>query len=272
MATICIPLAEDAGTSSVTTRFTTEHAFDNSWLQTQGFPGLQNQTPKGIAPVTTYLYRPRYWDPLFRLELVSTKYLIKLREHVCFRNCMARDLGLAEGDYGNHTAVEEFVQGIENDFKTVLILEYLPASLILLKRRMCWTFYDILYTIGRHSRNKKYGLKAPITDKMKSTFYEHNYADVLLYTRFNESFHRQTSQESADFQEEVDHFMRVNSDVSKYCHSSKTRKGKGNFVVKKSRWNDAFSVGKELCVRLRQDRKYWDKLLRPRYQQTGTKI
>ncbi|XP_035691203.1 galactosylceramide sulfotransferase-like isoform X2 [Branchiostoma floridae] len=236
----------------------------------KGFPGLAKQTPKGIAPVTTYLDRPKYWDPLFKVELVSpNKPLALMREHVCVRNCMARDLGLAERDYDNHTAVEEFVRGIENDFKTMLILEYLPESLILLKRRMCWTLRDIIYTTGRHSRNVKYTFKASITDKMKSTFYEHNYADVLLYTRFNESFHRQISQESADFQEEVNHFRRVISDVSKYCLSSKTRKG--NFVVEKSRWNDAFSVGSLLCVQLREHRTYWDKFLRLRYRQTGYK-
>ncbi|XP_035660634.1 galactosylceramide sulfotransferase-like [Branchiostoma floridae] len=202
----------------------------------KGFPGLQNETPKGIAPVITYLDRPRYWDPLFKLKSVSTKTwnnMVLLREHVCFRNCMSRDLGLAEGDYSNHTAVEEFVRGIENDFKTMLILEYLPASLILLKRRMCWTFYDILYITGPHSRNQKYRLKAPITDEMKRTFYEHNYADLVLYTRFNESLHRQISQESADFQEEVNHFKHVNSNVSKYCHS-KTRQEKGDFLLGKA--------------------------------------
>ncbi|XP_066266121.1 galactosylceramide sulfotransferase-like [Branchiostoma lanceolatum] len=240
----------------------------------KGFPGLEKQTPKGIAPVTTYLAKPMYWDPLFKFKPFfsvkkrTSEFLVKAKEHFCFRNCMSRDLGFSEKDYDNNTAVEEFVRGIENDFTTVLIIEYLPASLILLKRRMCWTFYDILY--GHHPRRQRYKLKTPITDDMKSTFYQHNYADLMLYTRFNESFQRQISQEGADFQDEVSHFMRINKDVGSFCRSKK-RQGKGKMIVKKSKWNDAFSLGKSLCSRYVRNRQYWDALLRSRYQHTQNK-
>ncbi|XP_019630697.1 PREDICTED: galactose-3-O-sulfotransferase 3-like [Branchiostoma belcheri] len=227
------------------------------------FPGLAKKTPKGHAHFTTYLARPTYWDPRYKPPKE-----VRLREHVCFRNCMARDLGLAARDYDNHTTVEEFVRGIENDFKIMLILEYLPESLVLLKRRMCWTFYDILYTSeGGHARLQKYRGRADVTDEMKHTFYQHNYADVLLYTRFNESFHKQISQEGSDFQEEVRQFTEVNKDVNEYCRS-KERQGKGNMVVEKSKWNDAFSVGISLCRQYGQARRYWDNLLRLKYRHT----
>ncbi|XP_019625499.1 PREDICTED: galactose-3-O-sulfotransferase 3-like [Branchiostoma belcheri] len=219
------------------------------------FPGLKQKTRRRNAYVTTYLSRPSYWDPLYR---------DKTSFHACARNCMSRDLGLAERHYDNRTAVQEFVRGIENDFQTVLILEHLPASLVLLKRRMCWTFRDILYTSAGNARVQKYRRKARITDTMKRAFYQHNYADALLYNRFKESLQKQIRQEGPDFQEEVNHFTRVNHDVDSYCRSAKRQQG-GNLVVEKSRWNEAFSLNKLFCARYAQVRRYWEKLLRSRY-------
>ncbi|XP_066284143.1 galactosylceramide sulfotransferase-like [Branchiostoma lanceolatum] len=224
------------------------------------FSGLKEKTPRGTPYVTTYLKNATYWDPKYKVPKS-----LKHREHYCFRNCMARDLGLQEHEYENHTAVQEFVRGIENDFSTVLILEHLPASLVLLKRRMCWTLYNILYTMGVHTRRQRYKREAPITDAMKRAFYKHNYADVMLYTRFNDSFHKQISQEGADFFEEVKHFVQVNHAVMRYCKSGKRKQGK--MTVKASRWDEAFSVDQTLCSLYGKKRPYFDKLLRRAYRQ-----
>ncbi|KAI8511687.1 hypothetical protein Bbelb_107870 [Branchiostoma belcheri] len=223
------------------------------------FSGLKEKTRKGTALFTTYLTNPAYWDPKYKVPL-SPKH----REHYCFRNCMARDLGLKESDYENSTAVEEFVEGIENDFSTVMILEQLPASLVLLKRRMCWTLYNILYTMGVHTRRQRYKRDVPITREMEHAFYQHNNADVMLYKRFNESFHQQVSQEGDDFFGEVKHFVHVNHAVSRYCKMKKRDK-QGKMTVKPSRWNEAFSVGQELCGVYGKKRQFFDKLLRRAY-------
>ncbi|XP_066292584.1 galactosylceramide sulfotransferase-like [Branchiostoma lanceolatum] len=227
-----------------------ESAFKYFHLQRR-FPGLEKQTRHGTPPVVTYLTRPGYWDPRYRQpKRISDK------EHFCFRNCMARDLGLKEKDYDNHTAVQEFVQGIENDFTTVLILEYLSESLVLLKRRMCWTFHDILYTYGRSSRKQRYKRKAHVTRAMKDRFYKRNYADVMLYTRFKDSLQRQIKEEGADFRQEVMHFKRVNKDVGRYCHAKKKKRPE-KIVVPKSKWSDAFFVDRPFCGRYGKSRKYW---------------
>ncbi|XP_066292257.1 galactosylceramide sulfotransferase-like isoform X2 [Branchiostoma lanceolatum] len=233
-----------------------QSAFKYFHLQRR-FPGLKEQTRHGTSPVVTYLTRPQYWDPLYRQPIGN-------KEHYCFRNCMARDLGLKEKDYDNHTAVQEFVQGIENDFTTVLILEYLSESLVLLKRRMCWTFHDILYTYGRSSRKQRYKRNPPITGAMKDRFYNRNYADVLLYTRFKESLQRQIKEGGAKFRKEVKHFKRVNKHVGRYCNSKK-KKRPGKMVVPKSRWNGAFSVDRPFCGRYGKSRKYWHQRLQSAY-------
>ncbi|CAH1244787.1 GAL3ST1 [Branchiostoma lanceolatum] len=225
------------------------------------FPGLQKQTPRGVAYVTTYLKRPGYWDTHYQQPPTPDG-----REHRCLRNCLGRDLGLSEKHYDNNTAVQEFIQGIENDFTTVLILEYLPESLVLLKRRMCWTLYDILYAHGTHSRKQRYKGKEVVTGAMKDGFYKHNKADVMLYTRFNDSLHRQISQEGTDFLEEVKHFKRTNDNVLGFCQSKKWRRQR-NLIVEKSKWNDAFSVnvGNSFCKLYDKDRKYWHLKLKSAY-------
>eukprot|EP00058_Branchiostoma_floridae_P021069 XP_002606559.1 hypothetical protein BRAFLDRAFT_131978 [Branchiostoma floridae] len=161
-----------------------QSAFHYFKLQTR-FPGMENETANGTAHVTTYLKNPSFWDPRFKPPDNEID-----RENFCFRNCMARDLGLSRRDYDNSTAVREFVQGIENDFTTVMIMEYLPASLVLLKRRMCWTLYDILYNTHQ-SKKSKYTLKADITKTMEENFNKHNYADVVLYNHFKKLLYEQ---------------------------------------------------------------------------------
>ncbi|XP_019616642.1 PREDICTED: galactosylceramide sulfotransferase-like [Branchiostoma belcheri] len=218
------------------------------------FPGLKEQTPSGASYVSTFLKRPEFWDPQYRQP--KTK---RDREHFCFRNCMARDLGLNEKYYKNHTAVEDFIQGIDNDFTVVMILEYLSESLVLLKRRMCWTFHDILYRYDRRSsRKQRYTRNTPITVNMKDRFYKRNHADVMLYTHFKASFQRQIEKEGADFLQEVQYFKRLNEDVSHFCHSRKTAR---KMVVPKSKWNEAFSLDSSFCASYGKTRRYWHPLL-----------
>ncbi|XP_035665489.1 galactose-3-O-sulfotransferase 3-like isoform X2 [Branchiostoma floridae] len=223
------------------------------------FPGLEKETRRGMPPVVTYLTRPEYWDPRYRPPRRSEN-----KEHFCFRNCMARDLGLKEKDYDNKIAVQKFVKDIENDFSTVLILQHLEESLVLLKRRMCWTFHDILYTYGRSSRKQRYNRKVPITAAMTDRFYKHNNADVMLYTRFNDLLQQDIKREGDDFLREVKYFKRVNNDVKRYCRSKK-RKGQGKMVITRSRWNDAFSVDSTFCGRYGKGRKYWHPRLQSAY-------
>ncbi|XP_019616643.1 PREDICTED: galactosylceramide sulfotransferase-like [Branchiostoma belcheri] len=234
-----------------------QSAFQYFHLETR-FPGLKRQTPRGISYVTTYLKRPKFWDMRFRPPQSKED-----REHLCFRNCMARDLGLKENDYDNFNAVQDFIEGIDNDFTTVMILEYLPESLVLLKRRMCWTFHDILYWT---SKKQQYRLKANITGRMKDRFYKHNHADVMLYTHFKDSFQKQIKKEGADFLQEVQHFKRVNENVSIFCRSIKPHTSR-NMTVQKSKWSEAFSVNSFLCKSYDKPnvRKYWYPLLQSVY-------
>ncbi|XP_078678284.1 galactosylceramide sulfotransferase-like [Branchiostoma floridae x Branchiostoma belcheri] len=155
---------------------------------------MKNETANGTAYITTYLKKPNFWDPRF----IPHENIID-RENFCFRNCMSRDLGLLKKDYDNHTAVQAFVQGIENDFTIVMIMEYLPESLVLLKRRMCWTLRDILYESSSWVKKSTYSLQSDFTREMVENFEKHNHADVA---RFKELFLKQIKEEGVGFREE----------------------------------------------------------------------
>ncbi|XP_019645851.1 PREDICTED: galactosylceramide sulfotransferase-like [Branchiostoma belcheri] len=181
-----------------------QSAFQYHKFETR-FPGMKKETANGTAYITTYLKKPSFWD----LQFIPHENIID-RENFCFRNCMSRDLGLQKKDYDNHTAVQAFVQGIENDFTTVMIMEYLPESLVLLKRRMCWTLRDILYDSSSWVKKSTYSLQSVFTREMVENFERHNHADVVLYARFKELFLKQIKEEGVGFKEEVKHFKRVN--------------------------------------------------------------
>ncbi|XP_066284140.1 galactosylceramide sulfotransferase-like isoform X2 [Branchiostoma lanceolatum] len=244
-----------------------QSAFHYFRLRTR-FPGMEEETAKGIAHVTTYLKKPSFWDPLFK----PPENIID-RENVCFRNCMVRDLGLLQRDYENYTVVQELIKGIDNDFTMVMIMEYLPASLVLLKRRMCWALYDILYNTARIPKQSKYKLQANITQTMEEKFKKHNYADVMLYNHFKELFLKQIEQEGADFSDEVKHFERVNDKVSRFCATNNKMKWKDRkeTVIEKSKWNDAFVVDKFFCLRLHFERIHWDYILWSKYKMRPTR-
>ncbi|XP_078686462.1 galactose-3-O-sulfotransferase 3-like isoform X2 [Branchiostoma floridae x Branchiostoma belcheri] len=208
-------------------------------------------------PVLTYLEDPKRWDKLYRPS--TRKDFV---DHICNRNCMARDLGLKETDYENKTAIENFIRNIERDFSLVMILEQFDQSMVLLRRRMCWSVEDIMYDSVQPSKRSNYGkTQYNITDRMRQNFIEHNYADYLLYNHFKEAIARQITKEGAGFQKELQNYQKTNKVVSKICHS---RVKNPNYVVRSSK-GPIFRVDKLFCDQMKTERQRWDPVLRRDY-------
>ncbi|XP_078605537.1 galactose-3-O-sulfotransferase 3-like [Branchiostoma floridae x Branchiostoma japonicum] len=208
-------------------------------------------------PVLTYLEDPKKWDKLYR---PSTRQ--DFVDHICNRNCMSRDLGLQKKDYENKTAVENFIRDIEKDFSLVMILEHFDQSMVLLRRRMCWSVEDIIYDNIKPSKKSNYGkTQYNITDKMRQNFIENNYADYLLYNHFNEVIIRQITKEGSGFQKELQNYKKTNTVVSRICHS---RVRNPNYTVRSSK-GPLFRVDKRLCDQMKTERQRWDPVLRRDY-------
>ncbi|XP_019637617.1 PREDICTED: galactosylceramide sulfotransferase-like [Branchiostoma belcheri] len=212
--------------------------------------------------ILQYLQNPARWDNIYRPGGPTDPNY----EHACVRNCMVRDLGFPESLYENSEAIGDFIEGIEQDFTLVMILQYFDQSLVLLKRKMCWSIRDILYDHKHRTKNGK-ATKPNITDEMKQTFLKHNNADSMLFQHFNDSLWRQISQEGDDFQAEVRHFKQVNIEVTQYCgNKNKT----SPLEVANSTWNEEFSVTPNFCSMLGRTRQTWDGILRSRYPNSKT--
>ena len=173
------------------------------------------------------------------------------------RNFQAFTMGYAKAAENNVTDFKSFLETLDKTLEVVTILEDLDASLILLKRKFCWDFKDILYIhihkrVGNNDRKRNDLLKI---HKKWSTL------DYILYDHFHNKF-QDASNEMPDFQQEVNEFRNVakifNTFCNDMCHDFKgiTRsemqkirnKLKKSIKIPEGRFHDGFSVTYQDCL------------------------
>jgi len=104
-----------------------------------------------------------------------------------------------------------FLEKTDRLFEFVLITEYFDLSLVLLKRRFCLTFEDILYL-----RSLERIKKETVEDSTKHRIKEFQQIDVAIYDYFNRTFWQQIDVEEGIF-EELRQFQSINKAVQRYC-------------------------------------------------------
>ncbi|KAI8484577.1 galactosylceramide sulfotransferase [Branchiostoma belcheri] len=191
-------------------------------------------------PLEVYLSNPRYF--LGRSGSMT-------------RNWQAFMMGVLPRYSGNKIMAQARIEELSQEFDHVMILEYYDESLILLKRKLCWKFQDILY--DRQIRNYRSYLykKANISERLQENHRRSSDLDYLLYSYFNKTLWQEIMDGGEDFQSEVQLFRRVNYEVNLYCNSSVSE----SYVVGASRWNEEFTVDQTLCSELKLTRVDWDK-------------
>ncbi|XP_066294450.1 galactose-3-O-sulfotransferase 2-like isoform X2 [Branchiostoma lanceolatum] len=159
----------------------------------------------------------------------------------------------------------KFISQLDNDFSLVLILEYFDASLVLLRRLMCWTFYNILY--DRQPRNKQtyYKPASVYTEHQLKNHRNLSWVDYQLYQHFNTSLWSKIQAAGPDFQDELEAFQQLNDDVNSYCAGRPTEKK----TFPASKWNEAVEIKPEFCRDLKNTRKKWDKKICQRVHEHG---
>ena len=167
---------------------------------------------------------------------------------------------------------QTFLAYIDSKFKVILILEHLDESLVLMKRRYCWKFKDILYL---PMRQRTYALTR---DKEKEKefhrlYRERNEIDYLLYEYFLDRHSKQVSKESSDFYGEVKLFIKILnetkafcSDVCKQLGDTVSRNGSHEQLMEylasvvtfpASRWEPGFSVSGLECIMMMLNTNVW---------------
>ncbi|XP_066301720.1 galactose-3-O-sulfotransferase 2-like [Branchiostoma lanceolatum] len=223
------------------------------------------------SPIQTFLSDPWYWEK--RFHPVRSAYG-GLNDLGCIQNCMAQDLGMEKSQYNNPDAVKRYIENLDKDFTTVMILEKLEESLVLLKRRMCWSLQDIIFWEKKKFKKRPYvvkvedvrfrgsALKTDFTEKMRHNYETYSNIDFKIYSFFFEKLVKDIDEEGQNFLEEVEHFKNVLGKVASYCKS--TRKPKQAWF-KETKWNTRFSINENYCQLLSEERPGWDKILREHY-------
>ncbi|KAI8489033.1 Galactose-3-O-sulfotransferase [Branchiostoma belcheri] len=147
--------------------------------------------------------------------------------------------------------VEKYVTRLEREFMLVLILEYLDASLVLLKRYMCWDMVDILYKkIG----SKSYDLKdVTATPKLRQQHENWSRADYILYRHFNTSLWDKINREGRDFWAEVKTFRDMHQRTYEFCHpgGKRSKNQSARLEFGQTPWSRRFHVDYQFCRLLR---------------------
>ncbi|XP_078604207.1 galactose-3-O-sulfotransferase 2-like [Branchiostoma floridae x Branchiostoma japonicum] len=170
------------------------------------------------------------------------------------KNLQSFVLGWKDRFNQDRDEVRNFISQLDSDFPLILILEYFDASLVLLRRLMCWSFYNILY--DRHPRNKqKYRKVVSYTEQQLQNHRNSSWVDYQLYDHFNRSLWSKIQSAGPDFQDELEAFQQLNHNVNSYCAG----KPKQKKTFPGSKWNGPVAINPLFCEALKRVRLKWDK-------------
>ena len=80
-----------------------------------------------------------------KIKNVLTKHPKTYGKYIYVQNFMARDLGFISRHGNSSKLTQRHLEHIDSRFSIVLILEHFVESLVLLRRKLCWTLQDILF-------------------------------------------------------------------------------------------------------------------------------
>ena len=149
-------------------------------------------------------------------------------------NRQALDLGFPTSKVRDEKYASSYVKLIDRMFDLVLITEYFDESLIILKRKMCWNFKDILY-MRKNKAYQKFDFQLSSEDK--KILKEWAVADHVLYEHFYHKFHVILKQEPS-IMDETHYFKIVLNKTQKFCNNSSSAR----LVIQESKWNKQFTV------------------------------
>ena len=123
-------------------------------------------------------------------------------------NRIAEEFGWRPG-----TDIRDFVQKVDLNFNLIVILEKFDESLVLLKRKFCWKFKDILYLPMRRA---SYQNKSVTAIHQRARLQHILPAEFALYEHFSRRID-QIGAEMDDFDAEVKEFIKITDRTKEFC-------------------------------------------------------
>ena len=162
------------------------------------------------------------------------------------KNLIAHDFGFP-GEFSEDSIyIHKWVNHITKKFIPI-VLEYFDESLILLKRKLCLSHYDILYkakNVGQYPYKER-----PVSLRAKLAYEKHSQIDHAIYRAMNESLWRQISELGTDFTEELRHFRHMLNTARQYCLDPQVSTYLRMFS--KSKWSESFTLNDNFCKQVR---------------------
>ena len=222
-----------------------------SWLYAGGL--VRSLPLKGPDPMEDFLLNLRHYR--------NKPGVSRVRNPIASTFRIGRDLE------ENSTEFQDSLRDIDRTF-IVGLTEYYTESLVLLRRRLCWTLRDVIYVPLRRTASYKGPHKEPMDYKGKKLWKlacAWSNLDCKIHDYFNQSFWRAVGKEGPEFQDEVVHLNKVLTKTYDYC-TSVYRQLKGNvervaelhdalppLTITGSKWNERFTLGVVDCALMRAD-------------------
>ncbi|XP_063690580.1 galactosylceramide sulfotransferase-like isoform X2 [Bolinopsis microptera] len=156
---------------------------------------------------------------LFFSSHMHDKYLVNTyfcKNCAMMVNANSIDMGLNIEEYfksaDQDRYLSNFLEQASQRWDLVLITEHFDLSLVLLKRKFCLEFEDILY-LRSLERIKKDKVEDP---SLLAKIAQMQKLDIALYDHFNATFWREVEKEEGIF-EELAIFQKLNKQVQSFC-------------------------------------------------------
>ncbi|XP_013392188.1 galactosylceramide sulfotransferase [Lingula anatina] len=154
-------------------------------------------------------------------------------------NSMSRYLGLK---IFTKEATRSFIQKLEKDVHFFVILEQFDECLILLKRLLCWEFYNIVYTVFKNGTQYSEDYIKNIRDNMDpyvvQSHRKRSQADYILYDYYKNKLAKLLQEQDSDFYQEVDYFKALKKKISEFCQRNPPK----SIGIPPSKWGDGFTI------------------------------
>ena len=167
-------------------------------------------------------------DPLLRMRGLlyshphpSNKTVEEFLRGVNVENHIAGKYVEVMSKYYAYNGDQKYLQYLLDTFKVVVVVEMMSESMVMLKRKLCWTMKDIvIFKTGlRHGKyNHSDDLHSQLPTELLEKHHQWTPRDYELYTAFKQKLLQQIEEEEKrGFYEEVEHYKTITSTTGDFC-------------------------------------------------------
>ena len=182
----------------------------------------------------------------------------------------------------NEQQVDSYIKHLDEKFKLVFTLDKFMETLVHLKRSFGWDMKDILHMANNRGRSMEMPTEREDMNMMVETNKKISWADYRMYDYFSQKLGKILANYGADFQQEVEYFADLNSNVSSTCQQALTdfRHNKDKMKTDRAqllsklreivlripttRWHRSFSVSLTTCRLMQIDTLHYQNAIRVR--------